>query len=73
MDSDFTWKDCLFGGVKLGKHADPDKYVYGRLIVLDSIHVHFFHFQILIGAKIAIFLELMWAHQLTLITRKKIS
>ena len=22
-------KDCLFGGVKLAKTADPDKYVYG--------------------------------------------
>ena len=23
----FTLKDCLFGGVKLAKTADPDKYV----------------------------------------------
>ena len=22
----FTLKDCLFGGVKLAKTADPDKY-----------------------------------------------
>ena len=24
----FISKDCLFGGVKLAKNADPDKYVY---------------------------------------------
>ena len=28
MNSDFTLKGCLFGGVKLAKNADPDKYVY---------------------------------------------
>ena len=26
--SDFTLKDCLFGGVKLAKNADSDKEVY---------------------------------------------
>ena len=25
LNSDFTLKDCLFGGVKLAKYADPDK------------------------------------------------
>ena len=30
-------KDCLFGGVKLAKNADPDKYVYsGYGIGFDS-------------------------------------
>ena len=28
LNSDFTLKDCLFGGVKLSKNGDPDKYVY---------------------------------------------
>ena len=28
LNSDFTWKDCLFRGVKLSKTADPDKYMY---------------------------------------------
>ena len=28
LNSDFTLKDCLFGGAKLAKNADPDKYVY---------------------------------------------
>ena len=27
LNSDFTLKDCLFGGVKLAKNADPDKYI----------------------------------------------
>ena len=25
LNSDFTVKDCLFGGVKLARNADPDK------------------------------------------------
>ena len=25
LNSDFTLKDCLFGGVKLAKNVDPDK------------------------------------------------
>ena len=28
LNSDFTLKDCLFGGVKLAKNVDLDKYVY---------------------------------------------
>ena len=28
LTSNFTLKDCLFGGVKLAKNADMDKYVY---------------------------------------------
>ena len=28
LNSDFTLNDCLFGGVKLTKNPDPDKYVY---------------------------------------------
>ena len=28
FNSDFTLKDCLFGGVKLAKNVDPDKYMY---------------------------------------------
>ena len=33
----FALKDCLFGGVKLRKNADPDKYVYiGYGIRFDS-------------------------------------
>ena len=28
LDSDCILKDCLFGGIKFAKNADPDKYVY---------------------------------------------
>ena len=28
LNSDFTLKDCLFGGVKFAKTADPDKSTY---------------------------------------------
>ena len=28
LNSDFNWKDCLFGGVKLAENAEQDKYVY---------------------------------------------
>ena len=28
LNSDFTLKGCLLGGIKLAKNADPDKYVY---------------------------------------------
>ena len=27
LNSDFTLKDYLFGGVKLAKNSDPDKYI----------------------------------------------
>ena len=37
MNSDFSLKDCLFGGFKLAKNTDPDKHVYsGYGIVFDS-------------------------------------
>ena len=32
-NSDFTEKDCLFGGVTLAKNADPDKYIYFRIFI----------------------------------------
>ena len=27
LDSDFTFKNCFIGGVKLTKNADPHKYI----------------------------------------------
>ena len=37
LNSDFTLKDSLLGGVKLAKNSDPDKYVYsGYGIGFDS-------------------------------------
>ena len=28
INTDFTFKNCLFGSVTLTKNADPDKYKY---------------------------------------------
>ena len=28
LNSNFTLTDCLFGGVKLAKNSEPDKYLY---------------------------------------------
>ena len=37
LNSDFILKDYLFGGVKLAKNADPDKYIHtGYGIGFDS-------------------------------------
>ena len=37
LNTDFTLKDCLFGGIKWAKNTDPDKYVYtGYGIGFDS-------------------------------------
>ena len=37
LNTVFTLKDCLFGGVKLATNADPDKYVHsGFGIAFDS-------------------------------------
>ena len=50
-----------------------NKINMGRVVmVLDLLRVHFFHFQILIVAKMSLLLELIWAHQFILITKKDI-
>ena len=37
LNSEFILKECLFGGVKLAKKADPEKHVYsGYVIRFDS-------------------------------------
>ena len=40
-------------------------------MVLGLIRVHYFNFQILIGAKMSLFLEMIRAYQCILITKKK--
>ena len=58
LNSDFTLKDCLFGGVKLRKNADPDKYVYiGYGIGFDSLLIHL-HYLTIAWVKMSLFLEL---------------
>ena len=58
LNAEFTLKGCLFRTVKLTKNANPNKYSYSDM-EFDLILVHVFQFQILIGAKIPIFLELI--------------
>ena len=43
LSSNFTFKDCLFGGVKLAKNSDPDK-TYIVVIVLDLIRGQKFYY-----------------------------
>ena len=71
LNSDFTLKDCVFGGDRLAKNVDSDKYVYSGYGILFDLH-SLFHFQILIGAKMSLILELTWTHQCISISRKKI-
>ena len=41
LDSDFTLGGCFFGGVKLTKNVDPDKYSYsGYGIGFDTYGYH---------------------------------
>ena len=51
---DFTLKDCLFGGVKLAKNAEWDKYVYsGYGIGFDSGSE--FHYLLVVWVKLSLF------------------
>ena len=59
LNSNFTLKDCLFGGVKLAKNSDPGINTYIVIMVLDSIHVQNFHYLMVACVKISLFLELI--------------
>ena len=41
LNSNLTLNDCLFGGVKLAKNADPDKYVYNSYGIGFNLHSEF--------------------------------
>ena len=72
MNSDFTLKDCLFGGVKLAKNAELNKFVYsGYGIEFGSRS----EFSLCDGSvvKKSLFLEFIWPYLCILIIRKKIS
>ena len=51
-------KDFLFGGVKLTKNADQDKYIYSSYSIGFDSH-SIFSLPILIGVKMLLFLELI--------------
>ena len=64
-------KDC-FGGVKLVKNADQDKYVYSGYDIGFDLRSEFSLPNGNISENV-ITLELIWAHLCILIIRKKIS
>ena len=70
LNAECTLKNCLFGAAKLTKNTDPDKYPYSGYGIGLNL-VHFFHFQILIGLKMLLFLEQAIVHQFILIIRKR--
>ena len=39
-------RGCLFGGVKLTKNADPDKYVYNGYGIGFNAHTEFFYLTV---------------------------
>ena len=39
LDSDFTLKNYLFGGVKLTKNTDPDEYSYSGYSIEFDNHI----------------------------------
>ena len=55
LNSDFTSKDCLFGGIKLAKMLIQIN-MYVLVMVLDSIYVQNFHYLMV---KMLLFLELI--------------
>ena len=59
LNSNLTLKDCLFGGVKSSKNADPDKYICIMVLVLDSVCVQNFHCLTVAWVKMSLFLELI--------------
>ena len=55
LNSDFTLKDGLFGGVKLAKTADPDKQVYTRYGIGFNSHSEFSLTDRNVGKNVSIF------------------
>ena len=58
LNASFTLKDDFFWVTKLIKNADADKYSYsGYGFGFNSRLTYFFHFPILIGVKMLLFLK----------------
>ena len=74
LNSDFTLKDCLFGGVKLPKNVCPDKYIYTGYGIRLDLRSEFSDRKLTVACvKMLLFLELIGAHLCILIIGKKIS
>ena len=60
LNSNFTLKHCLFGGVKLGENADPNKCVYSGygngfdVCSIFSLFSHFFIFGVYMSSSVHI-------------------
>ena len=50
LSNDYALGHCLLGVMKLTKNVNPDKY--REVMVLNLIHVHNFHCQLVNGLKI---------------------
>ena len=73
LNSDFFWKDCLFGSVKLAKNTDTYKYVYTTYGIGFNLRSVFSLPDSSSVEKMPLFSELIWAHLSILIIRKDIS
>ena len=61
INTDFPWKDSLFGSVELTKNADPDKCKYnGYGIGFD--YAQNGYYLVVAWVKMSLFLELIWVH-----------
>ena len=55
LSTDFTSGGFLFGGVKLAKNADPDKYSYSRYGIGLDMRIEFSLFDGSVGKNVIIF------------------
>ena len=72
LDSNFTLKNFLFGGVKLAKNADPDKYSYSRYGIGFDMRIEFSLFDGSVGKNVIVFGADM-SYLYMLIKKEKIS
>ena len=62
MNSDFTWKVCLFEGVKWAKNAYPDKYIYSSYCTEFNSHSEFSLLDGSLGKIVIIFgVDMNWS------------
>ena len=55
LDSDFTFKNCLFGGVKLAKNANPNKYSYSGYGIRFDTRIEFSLPDSSVGKNVVVF------------------
>ena len=55
LDSDFSFKNVIFGGVKLSKNANPDKYLYSGYCIGFDTRIEFSLPEGSVGKNVIIF------------------